>query len=118
MIQAHPTNASPGPGGFGFLLRGSKTNPAVGKALETHGWPKVSDQGIVLKRAKLDDKPVLVIGCGFGPTVQWEAGTLLTAFSYSGKDGYPTDLSIEVVRWRLPRATSVDKKAPALKENP
>ena len=44
-------------------------------------------------------------GGGFGPTVQLDDGTLLTAYSYAGKDGYPTDLRVEVVRWRLPNAT-------------
>ena len=41
-------------------------------------------------------------GGGFGPTVQLDDGTLLTAYSYAGKDRYPDDLRIEVVRWRLP----------------
>ncbi len=40
-------------------------------------------------------------GGGFGPTVQLNDGTLLTADSYAGKDLSPTDLRIEVVRWRL-----------------
>ena len=57
-------------------------------------------------------------GGGFGPAVQLEDGTLPTAYSYAGKDRYRTDLHIEVVRSRLPRSTSEDKKAPALKENP
>jgi len=43
-----------------------------------------------------------ISGGGFGPTVQLDDGTLLTAYSYAGKDRYPTDLRIEVVRWRLP----------------
>lgn len=42
-------------------------------------------------------------GGGFGPTVQLTDGTLLTAYSYAGKERYPTDLRIEVVRWRLPK---------------
>ena len=36
--------------------------------------------------------------------MQLDDGTLLTAYSYAGKDGYPTDLRIEVVRWKLPKA--------------
>ena len=41
-------------------------------------------------------------GGGFGPTVQLDDGTLLTAYSYAGKGLYPKDLRIEVARWRLP----------------
>ncbi len=42
---------------------GSPANiPAVLRALGMSGWPKVSDQGIVLKRTRLDGKPALVIG--------------------------------------------------------
>ncbi len=41
-------------------------------------------------------------GGGFGPTIQLDDGTLLTAHSYAGPGHYPTDLRIEVVRWRLP----------------
>jgi len=43
-------------------------------------------------------------GGGFGPTIQLDDDTLLTAHSYAGPDHYPTDLRIEVVRWRLPDA--------------
>ena len=56
-------------------------------------------------------------GGGFGPTTQLADGTLLTAYSYAGKDRYPTDLRIEVVRWRLPNATPEEtKKASTGKE--
>lgn len=43
-------------------------------------------------------------GGGFGPTIQLADGTLLTAHSYAGPGRYPTDLRIEVVRWRLPKS--------------
>ena len=38
-------------------------------------------------------------GGGFGPTIQLNDGTLVTAHSYRGLDG---EAHIEVVRWRLP----------------
>ncbi|MBM79833.1 MAG: hypothetical protein CMJ78_04480 [Planctomycetaceae bacterium] len=41
-------------------------------------------------------------GGGFGPTVQLDDGTFLTAHSYAGPEHYPTDLRIEVVRWKVP----------------
>jgi hypothetical protein len=44
-------------------------------------------------------------GGGFGPTVQLEDGTLVTAYSYRGKDD---QTQLEVVRWRLPPAPGGD----------
>ena len=38
-------------------------------------------------------------GGGFGPTVQLEDGTLVTSYSYRGKD---EKTYLEVVRWKLP----------------
>ena len=44
-----------------------------------------------------------ISGGGFGPTVQLDDSTLVTAFSYAGKGGWRGhDFHIEVVRWRLP----------------
>jgi len=44
-----------------------------------------------------------ISGGGFGPTVQLDDGTLVTAFSYAGKEGWRgQDFHVEVVRWRLP----------------
>jgi sialidase-1 len=40
-------------------------------------------------------------GGGFGPTVQLKDGTLVTSYSYRGKDG---KTHLEVVRWKLPVA--------------
>lgn len=52
-------------------------------------------------RLVLDEKtPVgMMSGGGFGPTVQLEDGTLVTAYSYRGADD---KTHLEVVRWRLP----------------
>lgn len=44
-----------------------------------------------------------ISGGGFGPTVQLEDGTLVTAYSYAGPAGWRgADFHINVVRWRLP----------------
>ena len=46
-----------------------------------------------------------ISGGGFGPTVQLDDGTLVTAYSYAGKGGWRgQDFHIEVLRWRLPAA--------------
>jgi len=45
-----------------------------------------------------------ISGGGFGPTVQLDDGTLVTAYSYAGPAGWRgADFHIEVVRWRLPK---------------
>lgn len=42
-------------------------------------------------------------GGGFGPTVQLDDGTLVTAYSYRGEDD---KTHLEVVRWKLPSTTN------------
>ena len=55
-----------------LLLVGTpQTNPAVSQALGSGNWPQVSDQGIVLKTASLDGKPVLVVGGGSPAATLW-----------------------------------------------
>jgi hypothetical protein len=55
-----------------LLLVGTPdTNPAVAQALGNDNWPQVSDQGIVLKRARLAGKPALVIGGGSPAATLW-----------------------------------------------
>ena len=41
-------------------------------------------------------------GGGFGPTVQLKDGTLVTSYSYRGKDDRT---HLEVVRWKAPAAS-------------
>ncbi len=45
-------------------------------------------------------------GGGFGPTVQLKDGTLVTSYSYRGKDD---KTHLEVVRWKLPAARSAKR---------
>jgi len=55
-----------------ILLVGTPaTNPAIAQALGTETWPEVSDQGIVLKRARVDGKPALIIGGGSPVATMW-----------------------------------------------
>ncbi len=55
----------------GLLVGSPSSNPAIGKALGPDGWPEVGEQGIVLKRGRLDGKPVLVIGGGSPRATMW-----------------------------------------------
>ena len=53
-----------------YLLVGSPiTNPTVAHTVKN--WPQVSDQAIILKRAKFNDKPALVIGGGSPRATMW-----------------------------------------------
>lgn len=54
-----------------LVLGTPASNPAVGKALGADGWPRLSEQGIVLKRATLEGKPALVIGGGSTRATMW-----------------------------------------------
>src|SRR4051812_15528852 len=70
-IKVRPTTSLPRSADLGLLLGSPGTNPAVAAALGTAGWPKLSDQGLILKRARLDGKPVLVIGGGSPRATMW-----------------------------------------------
>ena len=61
-----------------FLIGSPATNPAVAKALGPGGWPEVSDQGIVLKRAVVDGKPALVVGGGSPKATLWAVYELVS----------------------------------------
>jgi len=91
-IKTRPTAARPESAEAAFLLGSSKTNPAVAKALGEKGWPKVSDQGIVLKRAKLDGGPVLVVGGGSPVATMWAVYELVERWGVRylvDRDVYP-----------------------------
>ncbi|MCH2114827.1 MAG: hypothetical protein MK171_07960 [Pirellulales bacterium] len=78
--------------GIGLLVGTPKTNPAVAEALGASGWPKLSAQGIVLKRARLAGKPVLVIGGGSPVATMWAAYELVERWGVRylvDRDVYP-----------------------------
>jgi hypothetical protein len=55
-----------------YLLIGSPaTNSAVTRALGPHGWPEVTDQGIVLKSGSIQGKPALIFGGGSPAATLW-----------------------------------------------
>jgi len=70
-IRTRPVTEPPRSAEAILLVGNPKTNPAVAKALREQKWPKTSAQGIVLKRAELDDKPALVIGGGSSVATMW-----------------------------------------------
>jgi len=70
-IQAAPVNKVPASATHVLLIGSPESNPLVAKALGADGWPKVSDQGIVLKHCQLDGKPTLVVGGGSARATLW-----------------------------------------------
>ncbi len=70
-ITTQPTTERPKTASACLLVGNPKTNSAVSNALGENGWPKVSDQGVVLKRAMLDGKPAMVVGGGSPRATMW-----------------------------------------------
>lgn len=58
-----------------ILIGTPETNPAVKAALRD-AWPKLSDQGHVLKSARVDGRPALVVGGGSPVATFWAAAEL------------------------------------------
>jgi len=54
-----------------ILIGSPTTNSSVSKAIGSKPWPKVTDQGLVLKRFELDGKPALIIGGGSPKATLW-----------------------------------------------
>jgi hypothetical protein len=76
-IKVQPTPTLPASADVGLLVGSPETNPAVRAALGTAGWPRVSEQGLVLKPARLQGKPVLIVGGGSPRATMWAAFELV-----------------------------------------
>ena len=70
-IKTRPATELPVSAQVSLLVGSPRTNPHVAKALGEKGWPKVSDQGIVLKRANAQGERALVIGGGSPAATLW-----------------------------------------------
>lgn len=69
-IKTQPGTAVPAEAQVVLLIGGPLTNPAVRQAIGTN-FPRVSEQGIVLKRTRAGNKPALIIGGGSAPATMW-----------------------------------------------
>jgi len=76
-MKIRPGATWPSSAEIGFLVGSPATNPLAGRALGGAGWPKVSDQAVVLKGAWLDGKRALVIGGGSPRATLWAVYTLV-----------------------------------------
>jgi len=70
-IKARPQQQQSGRADALLLVGNPQTNPLVARALGANGWPKLSDQGIVLKRTTLQGTPALIIGGGSPAATLW-----------------------------------------------
>lgn len=70
-VDAKPATEPPAGADWILLVGTPQTNPAVAQALGSDGWPQVSEQGIVLKHARIHDHPALVIGGGSPAATLW-----------------------------------------------
>ena len=76
-IKTRPTDQLSATSDVTLLIGSSETNPHVSAALGQGGWPAVSDQGIVLKRAKSDGEMTLVVGGGSPIATLWSVYELV-----------------------------------------
>ena len=70
-IHTAPVEKAAADADVAILVGSPKSNPNVAEALGPADWPEVTDQGVVLKLAKLDGKPALVIGGGSPKATMW-----------------------------------------------
>ncbi len=70
-IQARPATAAAKSARTILVVGNPQSNPAVVSALGKDGWPRVSEQGIVLKPCRLEGRSALVIGGGSPAATLW-----------------------------------------------
>ena len=71
-IQADLTRTPPASGtDLSIILGRPATNPAFGWISHSFTWPQVSDQGIVLRLVRTEDREVLVLGGGSPAATLW-----------------------------------------------
>ena len=70
-IQAHPHREVSGGADAVFLIGSPETNSAVRQALGESGFGEVTDQGLVLKRTRWEERPGLVVGGGSPRATLW-----------------------------------------------
>ena len=70
-IQAHPHREVCAGADAVFLIGSPETNSAVRQALGESGFGEVTDQGLVLKRTRWEERPGLVVGGGSPRATLW-----------------------------------------------
>ncbi len=70
-IEVKPTVGIPASAEALFLIGGPGTNGLVKKATKPRGFPKVSEQGMVLRRVEVGKRPGLIVGGGSPRATLW-----------------------------------------------
>lgn len=70
-ISSEPSNAAARSAGVIFLIGSPLTNEAVKQATATKPFPKVTDQGVVLRRTEFQGRPTLIVGGGSPKATLW-----------------------------------------------
>ncbi len=70
-IQTHPARRPSGSSEAVFLIGSPKTNATVKQATARKAFPKLSDQGIVLRRTELEGRPALIVAGGSPRATLW-----------------------------------------------
>ena len=70
-VTTNPSHQSRVDSQLALIVGGPTSNPAAVRALDGAAWPKISDQGIVLKPVQLANKPALIIGGGSERATLW-----------------------------------------------
>ncbi len=70
-IRAYPARTFSPSSEMIFLIGSPETNATVKQAAERRMFPKLTDQGIVLRRTELQGRPVLIVGGGSPQATLW-----------------------------------------------
>ncbi len=70
-VETKPSKAVSTNAEIVLLIGSPATNPAIAELPGSENWPKISEQGIVLKRTTLNDKPALIVGGGSPVATLW-----------------------------------------------
>jgi len=104
-IRARPTTRLPHSADVLLLIGNPETNPTVGQATARKAFPKLSEQGIVLRRLRFMGKPALLVGGGSPRATMW------AVYELAGRWGVRYLLHGDVLpprrRFYLPRVDEV-----------
>ncbi len=70
-IRASPTTTIPASAQFLFLIGNPQTNALLRSARRQRPFPKVSGQGIILRRSELEKRPALIVAGGSPRATMW-----------------------------------------------
>jgi hypothetical protein len=96
-IRAYPSRKSSGSADIVFLIGSPATNDAVKQATQHKIFPKVSDQGIVLRRTEFTGRPALVVGGGSPRATLWAVYELVERWGVrylADRDALPAQSSL------------------------